>query len=866
VKKNNFNITFIIVWFSFIFSIKAYSKQLDFRLGVEKRAPGVYTLVHEDVSDENNNAQNSSAKSISAFPYLNSSLSPYEITNLLGWIPTGTNLCGGYYKEPAIVLSCSNPPEFNAATTTITADRSVSFSVIGTSKLEGNVTVTQPGRKMTAERALLYRDSTTHEISQILLEGNVHFYEPGKHVFAESVYVDLQKKYVQLDHALYRFAKPTQCEVLNAWGQAESAIRKSNQEVIFRNASYTTCSPVNRTWQIIAERLDINRESGWGEAVNTALYFYNTPLLWIPYFSFPVDKRRKTGFLFPTVGYSNDGGFHIGLPYYLNLAPNYDATLIPNYIFRRGIELESHFRYLTPHSLGYANIEYIPYDMKFASFRRRAPTVFGTDPSNLPFLERLAAASNSRGMFSLVDYTVFNSHWWGNLNLNYVTDDYYLQDFAYNPYNSSKDQLLNQLEVNYSSDDWHFLGRLQTYRTLHPINQQPILDQYSKVPQLAIESDFPELPNRLNFQANGEFIYFDHPSDFISQLPMTTGQRLHVQPSISLPLINPFSFFVPKLQIDGTFYNLKDNPYRTSHIARVLPLFSVDSGIYLERNFGCYQQTLEPRLFYLFVPETNQNNIPIFDTTLPAFNVDQLFRINRFIGYDRLGDANQLSIALTTRFLNCDSGEQRVRATIGETIYFKSPRVCLTPNCNNDFYVHKSLSPLVGELNCYLNAYWDSVASVAIDPEDYGLNNASVNFHYHPDRKHIFNIGYEFVRKGDILTTYALDSSHNNLNRLNLALAWELNNHWQAFANCNYNLSHGYPQAYFYGLQYDSCCWAMRIVASRILTAENRNNLATYQTNYYVQLQLKGLGNVGNSDPGNLLTSSIFGYQDMFKG
>ncbi len=781
-------------------------------------------------------------------------------------MPCGTNICGGYYKEPAIILSCSSPGDIDAATTTITAEHTVSFSATGTSELAGNINVTQPGRKISADKALLYRDATSHEISQISLLGNVHYYEPGKHFVAQTVFVDLQQKYVKINKALYRLAKPSPRGVLNAWGQAECVIRKSDTDITLKNASYTTCSPINQTWNIIASKLHLDREHGWGEAINSFLYIHDRPLIWVPYFSFPIDNRRKTGFLFPTAGYSNTNGFNIGLPYYLNLAPNYDATIVPAYIYRRGVELETHFRYITCNSAGNLNIEYIPYDSNFAHFRRLAMTDWEVTPQTIPFIDRLERASDGRGMLSFTDCTRFNQHWWGNLDINYVTDDYYLQDFAYNPFNSSRDQLLNQAEIHYASDNWRFLGRLQTFQSLHPINQQPIFDQYSRLPQLYLASDYPEWPNHLAFQINSEFVNFERPRDFITGDPKMTGQRLHLQPSLVYPIITPATFFIPKLQLDGTFYNLQNTMNQPTQQSRVLPIFNIDTGVYFEKDLGCFKQTLEPRLFYLFVPEANQNNIPVFDTTLPPFSFAQLFRTNRFVGYDRLGDANQLSLALTSRFLNSDTGEQKVRVSIGQTVYFKQANVCLTPDCNNDFYVHKSISPLVGEVNYYFNHDWNAVGSVAVDPEDQGLNNASLQFHYRPDPGHIFNIGYDFVRKGDTLTTYQLNSSQNNLNRINVALAWQLNDHWQALANMNYNLSHGHPQAYFYGFQYDSCCWAMRVVASRIVTAENINNLVTYQTNFYVQLQLKGLGNVGNSDPGNLLMSSIFGYQDTFRG
>ncbi len=299
-------------------------------------------------------------------------LPPKQIANLLGWMPTASNICGGYYKEPEIILSCAAVPELDAATTTITADNTVFFSAQGTSQLEGNIVVTQPGRKMTADKAVLYRDCNTHEINQILLSGNVHYYEAGKHLVAQTVFIDFQKKIAKLGDVLYRLAKKTPRETLNAWGQAKSVERRSNNCLILNQASYTTCPPISQTWKILATKLRIDRETGWGEAVNTYLLIHDLPILWVPYFSFPVDKKRKTGFLFPTIGYATGDGLHVKFPYYLNLAPNYDATLIPGYIYRRGLEFQTHFRYLTCHHTGNLNIEFLPYDKQFAHFRHTA--------------------------------------------------------------------------------------------------------------------------------------------------------------------------------------------------------------------------------------------------------------------------------------------------------------------------------------------------------------------------------------------------------------------------------------------------------------------------------------------------------------
>lgn len=794
-------------------------------------------------------------------------LPPLKIANILGWQPCEGLICGGYFKEPAIVAAYPNPPEIKATATTITAEETVSFAIEGTSTLSGNVTITQPGRQINADKATLSRDKKG-QITHIWLEGNVHFREAGKHLVAERLYIDLQDKYALLEGIMYRLAKKNKLQQeLNAWGTASRAERLANGILRLEQGTYTTCAPTSRTWQIAASRIVVDQEVGRGEAYNSRLYIHDFPVLWLPYYSFPTDKRRKTGFLFPTIGYTDRYGLNVGIPFYFNLAPNYDLTVTTNLSSSRDPLIESQFRYLTSLSSGDLNVAIIPYDRVFAEFRRTAPCVYGVNDQTIPFLNRIENASNTRGYVTYHDNTRFNTYLWGSLNINYASDDYFLQDFAKNPFSSINDQLLNQGELNFANDNWRVMGKLLTYQTLHPINQQPILDQYSRLPQIYFTSDYPIWPNHVDYQINGEYIYFDKRKQFVTHEVYPTGNRFHLNPSVSLPLIQCASFLIPKLQLDMTYYDLNDRlPGQSQSIARVLPIFNLDSGVYFQREFGKYVHTFEPRLFYLYVPYLDQNNIPVFDTTRPAFSFAELFRTNRFIGYDRIGDANQISFAISSRVLEGYTGYQHLKASIGEILYLQSPKVCLTPDCFNEFQTNNNLSPLVGEISYNLTPEWEAVANTAFNPEDWGLNNATLEFHYQPRPNHIFNIGYDFVRKGDVLNTYALNSSRNNLNRIDLATAWQLNDHWQFLGSWNYNLSHGHPQAYFYGFQYDSCCWAFRVVLSRIIVAEGANDVATFQNNYFVQFQLKGLGNVGNSDAGSLLTSSIFGYQDSFRG
>ncbi len=810
--------------------------------------------------------------------------SPETIARILDWEQMPINICGGFYREPDIVTRFPNPPNFQTQKTTITADRPVFFSLKGTSTLEGNVTVIQPGRQVLANRAYLNRDPQTGKISTIDLVGDVHYRESGKLIVAKRTHIDLKNKFANLESAVYRFTKKTSNGILNAWGTLRSGEREATGILNLYHATYSTCPPTTDTWRVKAEHLRLDRESGEGTATNSILDIKNIPVFYVPYFSFPIDDRRKTGFLFPTFSFlSSTNGSTISAPFYFNLAPNYDATYIPTFFSKRGLQSNLLFRYLTEMSSGAFNFSVLPDDKVFEKFQQNAARNFLSVPNEAVFLKQLQNDSSSRFSGSYTNYTTFDEHWSDNLNFNYVSDDYYLQDFGNTPIIANADQLLEEADLNYQGTNWRFLGRFQGYQTLHPINEAPIQNQYNRLPELTLDGDYPNEDGGLDYELHTQLINFDQQRNFVNGQPVVVGQRYHLEPGISLPIGNSSGYIKPQLLIDETDYQLSDREINLNQVgfpasvSRTLPIFDVDGGLFFDRQMQfldkSYDQTLEPRVYYLYVPYANQDNIPIFDTNLPPFNFSQLFQTNRFVGLDRIGDANQVSTALTTRFLNEDSGEQRLRMSVGEIFYLQKRRVCDDITCADDPTHNDNNSPVIGELQYNLNQAWSIVSDLAWDVNRNNTNNGDVNLLYNTDPRHIFTLGYSYLRDGDILNPVANplinsalipSSSVNNLNRINLGAAWPLTQHWSAIGDWNYNISHSHPQVYFYGAQYDACCWAMRLLVSRTITAENPNGQNQFVNQFYVQLQLKGLGNVGNNDPSSILASMLPGYQDIF--
>jgi len=807
-----------------------------------------------------------------------------EAAKFLGWVSdkiSVTNLCEGYYAEPESVAKYPNPSDFSSLPTTITASDSILFSQRGTSTLKGDVTINQSGRQILADKAIFYRDAKTEKISAATLTGKVRLREAGKIIVANSSYWDFGNKHIIINNGMYRMLIPAPTGVVSSWGQAYRGIYDRDGVLRLLKATYTTCSPVNNSWKLKGSNVILDKNSGRGTIKNAVLVVRDVPILYLPYVNFPIDKKRKSGFLYPSFGYSGKNGVDVSIPYYFNLAPNYDVTIVPRVITNRGVLTQGQFRYLTENSKGIVDVRYIPNDSVFAKDQANALSTYQSgNMLTRSLLSRLQNANTNRGFFSYQNQTKFNQHWSSNVNLRHTTDDYFFQDFGSTPI-INNDQLLNQADIAYAGENWNFSALTQIFQTLRPINSTPVAqEQYRRVPQLDFKGELPNTKHGFDYQMTGQFVFFDydHKYDSTTNLLKATGSRINLMPSISLPINLAGAYLIPRVQLHSTLYSLRNNVVTTggvdktgrteNSISRVSPIASLDSGAFFNRItslFGNnYTQTLEPRFFYLLVPtpKQQQDYVPIFDSSLVAFDFDQLFVTNRFSGYDLVGDANQVSAAVTTRFLDSYTAEEKVRLSIGQMYAFKKHAVCLNGNCQNDPLAQHNLAPTVAQIKYNLNLHWSAEASVAWNASARKVNNSALTFRYAKGPKRIISAGYNFVQNGDNTSDTKLS---NNLSRINLAVAWPvIRENINLVANWNYNISHDHPQEYFYGVEYQSCCWAFRVVQSRIFIGTDPNRINKFQQATYLQIVLKGLGGVGTSNASSMLTSRIPGYNDSF--
>ncbi len=832
-----------------------------------------------------------------------SSTSTTTPASILGWttVPSTDEYCDGYYVETPIQypFAVSKNPKKSPLDI---QSHSTHYAAKGKSLLQGNVRVTQPNIQLRAERAYLIRDPQTGKINVVQAFDNVRLSEPGRLLQGSEAHVTLNNKTWHIKNPTYRLVldnhykphiiNPTQpynVYELSGWGIASDATKQDNGHIVIHNGTFSTCAPDAAEWHLRASTIDLDRQRGRGSSYNNVLYIKNVPVFYLPYANFPIDDQRKTGFLYPTFNLSKEDGIDIAAPFYWNIAPNYDATLTPHFVERRGARFDGLFRYLlgTPSSTGNVSGIWLPHDRKFGKFQKKAPTEYSnTIPANNDNLRTLKNDSTSRGFIHADNTTQFNPHWHTYAVFNYTTDDYFSEDFSTNVAGANDKQLLQQARINYSDDHWRALANVQAYQTLHPLNQPAVSNSYTRLPQFSAAGQYPDTIAGTDLGVDTDFTNFVIERNPGQRTDPVSGQRYHLKPSISLPITwGQAAYITPAVQLDTTTYQLVNTGNLSRTPQRTLPILDVDAGLVFERTWHrqAYQQTLEPRLFYLYVPYKNQNDIPVFDTGVRTFNVNQLHATNRFTGFDRLGDANQVAYSLTTRLLNTDSGNEIVTATIGQIAYFRNRRVQLCTNNSDACSVLQpdarrsdgtsdtdSFSPVAGNLQYHLTDVLSVHAGGAWEIAENKLNNATVGIQYKKDEKRIINLGYSFLHQGDIYPVPAgspaipTNDRRNNLSQINTSAAWPIWRNWSAIGRFNYNISHKYAQDYFYGVQYDSCCWAIRVISSRYLYKFNERANPEFKQRYYLQFLFKGVGAVGTSNKAGILSSGIQNYVDPF--
>lgn len=582
------------------------------------------------------------------------------------------------------------------------------------------------------------------------------------------------------------------------------------------DARYTTCVAPRDDWYIRMDELEVDRTRMIGTGHDATVYFLGAPIVYSPWLEFPLSNERKSGFLTPVLGSSGIRGFEYAQPYYLNLAPNYDATITPRLMTKRGVQIVAQGRYLSDTFQGEASAEYLYND------RVTGETRWGVawkHTQNLSFLPGLV----------------------GYWNINKVSDDTYFADLSDRVGLTSQTTLPREGGFAYTNAPWTVIARAQTFQTLVDPGLPPGPPPYNRVPQLLVSLQDVDWKG-LTFAGNAEYADFRNPT-------LVTGERAYAYPTVAWTRQGSAWYLTAKTGVHVRNYNLNDTTPDRSTQNYAIPISSVDTGVVFERDtsvFGkSYLQTLEPRAYYVYVPFRDQTKAPIFDTAIDDYNFAQLFSPNRYLGNDRIGDANQLTVALTSRLLDPTTASERLRVSVGERFYFQDQRVTL-----NEVPQVASTSDFLIGAEGRLSDAW-SLAGLW----QYSFNLAQterldLGFRYTPAPGRAFNASYRYAR-------HQIDASGllTELNQFDLSTQWPLSESWTLLGRWNYSIVDRKSLEAVAGVEYNAGCWVLRLVGQRLITATQ-----TTSTSVYLQIELNGLARFG-TNPLELLRRSVPGYQ-----
>ena len=600
-------------------------------------------------------------------------------------------------------------------------------------------------------------------------------------------------------------------------GQGSAARMDFEGEGKYRltDATYSTCTPAAGTdpdWFARTTDLRLDYDEEKGTARNATLYFMGTPILYSPWLSFSLNNERKSGLLTPTFGSTSSGGIEFTQPFYWNIAQSMDATIAPRIMAKRGTMWNGEYRYLQPSYTGAMQGKFLP-DDKLQHTRRYS--------------------------YSVAHQQTFGYGMAGTLDLNGTSDDTFFSDLANGSSLISQTNLLRQGTLSYGASWWSANLLAQSYQTLQDPSLPPVTEPYRRLPQLVVRANRSDLPLGMNFAFGGEHVNFRNPT-------LVQGRRFTLYPQISLPLQTEVLSVTPKIGLHTTRYNLERQAAGTpSQITRSLPILSVDSGVTFERDIDwlgtALTQTLEPRLYYLYVPVRDQSQIPVFDSAVTGFDFAQIFGENRYGGGDRISDANQATVMLTSRLLDPLTGAETIRAAFGQRFYFSTQHVGLPGEVLRSDRQTDFLGSFSGRI--LPKTYVD--VGLQYNPRLNQMERINVGGRYQPEAGKVFNAGYRYTRD---------QLGQLGLGQIDISGQWPIFGGWHAVGRFNYSTKDRRMIESVAGLEYDGGCWVGRVVMQRLATQTQQSNTALF-----FQLELNGFARVG-SNPLDILKRNVPGY------
>jgi len=682
-------------------------------------------------------------------------------------------------------------------------------------KFTGGVTLLNQGKTIVADKLSVDRSTST-----VNATGDIHFQNNNIDIFADSLNINQLEKTTSLSATSYQLNGSA------GHGSAEKInINGNGNTLSFIDSSFTTCYGPVPDWQMRASEITISSDKKSLEAYHARFSLFDVPILYVPYLTMPISNDRQSGFLYPKISSSNSSGIEVETPYYINISENMDATITPRYMSARGTQLISEFRYLQGLQSGKVDIEYLNKDKKIIS---------NNDPRYLARFQHIGTFSQR--FRAHVDYTT-------------ISDDNYLVDLGSSQFNSNDSYLYQIGEIAYFAENWQTTLKLQDFEVLGSHQRS-----YKTLPQIEISRQ----QKLANFDGiidiYSELSSFDTPDK-----TKPTAQRYHVEAGLLYPITTPAWFLNSEVKLLQTNYhqtNIASDSLLEKNISRTLPKLRLHGGVNLDRNLSLldhdYNQTLEPQLQYLYIPEKDQSNIGIYDTTNLQDDYNGLFRDRRFSGIDRIAQANQISWGLTSRLLTEENTEV-LRFSLGRIVYLNEGSF---DDSDENALVDKSA--LAADIFVHLSRNWQFSSDIQYNT-DFGVTNKSQT-----------TLDYLFSNNQTIQLNhrYARDVSGESLEQMSLAANVKIANRWQLVGRFTQDLQGKRSIESYAGLEYSSCCWGIRFtyhrnINSKIDDAGNLNeNRDAFDSSFNIQFVYNGINsNKSSNSVGDMFNSSIFGYK-----
>lgn len=675
--------------------------------------------------------------------------------------------------------------------------RSIASEDNETLRLLGDVKLYRRQQKISADELVIEKSTDrTRASGEVLLE------DPNYRLSSQGIEIDNRAGTARVGNAEFELHGN------HARGRATAIEKLDQYRSHFRGLDYTTCDPGDRDWHLRAAELKIDDESGRGSAKHTRLYFKGVPFLYLPWFQFPIDDRRLSGLLTPSLGYSENNGNSLNLPVYWNIAPNHDMTITPAWFSERGTQINTENRYLFEANQGQLDLSWLDDDK--------------TD--------------DSRWFQQWRHLARFNHGIAADLLLVEVSDGDIFDDFENMApeYNNTR-HLERRLRFRRDGETWDSQLLWQDYQTLDrstSTEDRP----YNRLPQLTLEADPEAWRGGIKTPLQLELVEFDRDDS-------VAGTRSHLLASANWSSSNSWYFFEPGIQLALTDYRLENNP-GGDDISRGLPILSIDSGLIFERLAGSKKQwlhTFEPRLYFLRTPYEDQDDIPDFDTSLNARTYSNLFKNNRFTGADRIGDANQVTLGLASHVYDNASGNELMHLRLGQIFYFDDRRVSLDGSRDES-----TKSDVITELDIWPNPRTKVAARLVYEQVDNEINDRDLSINY-ADDGFAANLGYYF--------------QDDELEQALISMVYPINERWTLVGKLHQSLKFEQPVENLLGISYESCCWGLKILAGQ--SGDEDENFAETDNRIYFELTLKGLSSAGQ-DIDSQLGGAIPGYRPAF--